>query len=256
MCFSSAMDLRLDGKVAIVTGGSRGIGKAIARAYAEAGAKVMITSRKAADLERAAAEIGAGVTWHAANAGDPDDAAACVRAAIDRLGGLDILVNNAATNPYAGPLIDADVPRFDKTVQVNLRAPLVWTQLAWRGAMKDRGGVVLNVASVGGFATSPILGLYNVTKAGLIHMTRQLAAELGPRVRVNALAPGLVKTDFSRVLWESGRGEQVAQVYPLKRLGEAEEIGAAALYLAAPQSSWITGQTLVLDGGGLIAFPR
>jgi NAD(P)-dependent dehydrogenase (short-subunit alcohol dehydrogenase family) len=250
------MDLRLDGRVAIVTGGSRGIGKGIARAYAEAGARVMITSRKAEDLERAAAEIGAGVAWHAANAGDPEAAAACVEATLERFGRLDVLVNNAATNPYAGPLIDVDLPRFDKTVQINLRAPLVWTQLAWRAAMKEHGGVVIHIASVGGLATSPLLGLYNVTKAGIIHMTRQLAAELGPKVRVNAIAPGLIRTDFSRVLWEGGAGERVAQAYPLKRLGEPEDVGAAALYLASDQGSWITGQTLALDGGGLIAFPR
>jgi NAD(P)-dependent dehydrogenase (short-subunit alcohol dehydrogenase family) len=250
------MDLRLDGKRALITGGSRGIGKGIAQAYAAAGAKVMITSRKAADLEQAAAEIGNGVIWSTANAGDPEQSAACVQAAVERLGGLDILVNNAATNPYAGPLIDADVARFDKTVQVNLRAPLVWTQLAWRAAMKQHGGVVLNIASVGGLSTSSLLGLYNVTKAGLIHMTKQLAAELGPKVRVNALAPGLIRTDFSKVLWEEGRGAQVAKVYPLGRLGETEDTSAAALFLASEQSSWITGQTLVLDGGGLIAFPR
>lgn len=250
------MDFRLDGKVALITGGSRGIGKGIAKAYADSGAQVMITSRKAADLEAAAAELGPNVSWFAANVGDPEQAEACVAATIERLGGLDVLVNNAATNPYAGPLIDADVARFDKTVQVNLRAPLVWTQLAWRRRMKQHGGVVIHIASVGGFDTSPLLGLYNVTKAGLIHMTRQLAAELGPKVRVNALAPGLIRTDFSKVLWESGRGEQVAKIYPLGRLGEVEDTGAAALFLACDQSSWITGQTLVLDGGGLIAFPR
>ena len=250
------MDLRLDGKTAVVTGGSRGIGKAIATAFAAAGAQVMITARKAETLQQTAMEIGAGVAWFAGHAGEPQSAEAGVRAALERFGRLDILVNNAGTNPYAGPLIDVDVPRFDKTVQVNLRGPLVWTQQAWRQWMKERGGVVINISSVGGFATNSLLGLYNVTKAALIHMTKQLAAELGPQVRVNAIAPGLIRTDFAKLLWEGGRGAQVAQMYPLKRLGEPEDVAAAAVYLAADNSSWITGHTIVLDGGGLVAFPR
>ena len=250
------MDLRLDGKTAIVTGGSRGIGKAIAKAFAAAGANVMITARKAETLQQTATEIGAGVAWFAGHAGEPDSADACVRATLERFGRIDILVNNAATNPYAGPLIDVDVPRFDKTVQVNLRGPLVWTQCAWRQWMKEHGGVVINISSVGGLATNSLLGLYNVTKAALIHMTKQLAAELGPKVRVNAIAPGLIRTDFAKVLWEGERGAQVAQVYPLKRLGEPEDVAAAAVYLAADSASWITGHTIVLDGGGIIAFPR
>jgi len=250
------MDLRLDGKTAIVTGGSRGIGKAIAAAFAAAGASVMITARKAATLQQTAAEIGPGVAWRAGHAGEPDDADACVRSTLERFGRLDILVNNAATNPYAGPLIDVDVPRFDKTVQVNLRGPLLWTQSAWRHWMQEHGGTVVNISSVGGLATNSLLGLYNVTKAALIHMTKQLAAELGPRVRVNAIAPGLIRTDFAKVLWEGGRDAQVAQMYPLKRLGEPEDVAAAAVYLAADSSSWMTGNTIVLDGGGLIAFPR
>jgi NAD(P)-dependent dehydrogenase (short-subunit alcohol dehydrogenase family) len=250
------MDLRLDGKTAIVTGGSRGIGKAIAAAFAAAGANVMITARKAETLQQTAAELGAGVAWIAGHGGEPEGAEASVRATLERFGRLDILVNNAATNPYAGPLIDVDVPRFDKTVQVNLRGPLVWTQAAWRHWMKEHGGVVINISSVGGLATGPLVGLYNVTKAALIHMTKQLAAELGPTVRVNAIAPGLIRTDFARVLWEGDRGAQVANGYPLKRLGEPGDVAAAAVYLAADSASWITGHTIVLDGGGLVAFPR
>jgi len=217
---------------------------------------VMITSRKRETLERTAAEIGGSVAWFAGNAGDPQDADACVRATLDRIGSVDIMVNNAATNPYAGPLIDVDLPRFDKTMQVNVRGPLVWTQCAWRQWMKEHGGVVINIASVGGLATGAALGVYNVTKAAVIHMTKQLAAELGPQVRVNAIAPGLIRTDFSTVLWQGGRGEQVAQAYPLKRLGEPEDIAGAALYLAADTGSWITGETLVLDGGGLVSTTR
>ena len=250
------MDVRLDGKAALITGGSRGIGKAIAVAFAASGARVMIAARKQDELEKVAAEIGGSTSWCTANAGDAEQAAACVEATIERFGALDILVNNAATNPYAGPLIDVDLPRFDKTVQVNLRGPLVWTQLAWRRWMKEHGGVVVNIASVGGLDTNALLGVYNITKAGLIDMTKQLAAELGPTVRVNAIAPGLIRTDFAKALWEGGRGEQVAKAYPLKRLGEPEDVAAAAVYLAADTASWITGHTIVLDGGGIIAFPR
>jgi len=248
------MNLRLDGKTAVVTGGSRGIGKAIAAAFVAAGAQVMIIARKAETLQQTATEIGA--AWFVAHAGEPEGAEAGVRAALERFGRLDILVNNAGTNPYAGPLINVDLPRFDKTVQVNLRGPLLWTQQAWQQWMKEHGGVVINISSVGGFVTASVLGLYNITKAALIHMTKQLAAELGPQVRVNAIAPGLIRTDFAKLLWEAGRGEQVAQVYPLKRLGEPEDVAAAAVYLAADSSSWITGHTIVLDGGGLVAFPR
>jgi len=248
------MDLRLDGKVALVTGGSRGIGKAIATTFAEAGARVMIVSRKAEALEEAAADIGHDCQWVVANTGDPDQARAAVEATIERLGGLDVLVNNAATNPYAGPMIDVDLPRWDKTIAVNVTAPLVWTQLAWKLAMAEHGGAVINISSVGGLSTNEIIGVYDLTKSALIHMTKQLGAELGPKVRVNAICPGLIKTDFARVLWEGERGAEVAQKYPLKRLGEPEDVAAAALYLAADSSSWITGQHLVLDGGGIVAF--
>jgi NAD(P)-dependent dehydrogenase (short-subunit alcohol dehydrogenase family) len=244
----------LDGKVAIVTGGSRGIGLGIARALAAAGAKVMITSRKAEACEAAAKEIGDLAIWEAGNIGRPEDAERVIGKTLTKLGRLDVLVNNAATNPYAGPTIDVDLPRWEKTLQVNLTAPLVWTQRAWRAAMKEGGGSVINISSVGGLATNAILGVYDVTKAALIHLTKQLAAEMGPRVRVNAIAPGLVRTDFARVLWEDGKGEQVAKAYPLQRLGEPEDVAAAAVYLAADTGRWITGQTLVLDGGGLIAF--
>lgn len=248
------MDLSLEGKVALVTGGSRGIGKEIAASYARAGAQVMIVSRKVDALEAAAGEIGHGCTYRAGNTGNPEDAASSIAATIEQFGRLDILVNNAATNPYAGPMIDVDLPRWEKTIQVNLTAPLVWIQEAWNQHMKENGGVIINISSVGGLMTSSILGVYDLTKSGLIHMTQQLGAELGPKVRVNAICPGLIKTDFARALWE-GEGEaRVSQSYPLKRLGETEDIANAALYLASDASSWITGQHLVLDGGGLVAF--
>jgi len=246
------VELRLDGKVALVTGGSKGIGRAIAHAYAAAGAKVMISSRKEDALRAAAADMPGTVEWFAANAGDPDDAAACVDATVRRLGGIDILVNNAATNPYMGPMIDIDVARADKTVQVNQRGVLVWTQLAWKAGMSDRGGAVINMASTGGLAVTPGIAYYSVTKAAVIHITRQLGFELAPKVRVNAIAPGLVKTDMARALWETSE-EAIARRTPLRRLGVPEDIANMALFLASDAASWITGQTFVVDGGAQLA---
>ncbi|MFN0092851.1 MAG: SDR family oxidoreductase [Acidimicrobiales bacterium] len=248
------MELRLDGKVALVTGGSKGIGKGIARSCADAGAQVVIVSRKAEQLEQAAAEIGGGCDWFPANVGEADQAEATIDAVLDRHGRLDVLVNNAAANPYAGPLIDADLGRWDKTFQVNIRAPFVWTQLAWRKWMQEHGGSVVMVSSVAGFRSDIQLGVYGVTKAALVKLTQQLAPELGPQVRVNCVAPGLIKTDFARILWEGERGKLVAERYPLKRLGEPEDVAAAALFFASDASSWITGQALILDGGGTLAF--
>jgi len=249
-----AVDLRLDGKVALVTGGSRGIGRAVAGRLAEAGASVMLSSRKAEALAEAAASmvgLGGEVAFHAANVGDDGAAARCVAATMERFGSLDVLVNNAATNPYFGPLMEIDAARADKTVRVNLEAALVWTQCAWRASMAERGGVVVNVSSVGGMSVEHGIGWYNVTKAALAHLTRQLAYELGPRVRVNALAPGLVQTDFARALWERA-GAAVAERLPLKRLGEPDDIARAALFLASEASSWMTGHVLVVDGGALV----
>lgn len=245
------MELSLAGKVALVTGASRGIGKAIAAAYAAAGASVLLSSRKLDALQAAASDIGGDVDVVAANAGDPEQAAAAVERCMERFGGLDILVNNAATNPYFGPTIDIDLDRYDKTWQVNHRGVLVWTQLAWKAAMAERGGCVVNIASVGGMAIEPGIGIYNGTKAAVIHLTRTLAAELAPSVRVNAIAPGLVKTDMARALWEPAEDRMAASM-PLARLGEPTDIAGAALYLASDLASWVTGHTLVVDGGALL----
>jgi NAD(P)-dependent dehydrogenase (short-subunit alcohol dehydrogenase family) len=173
-----------------------------------------------------------------------------VAATVERLGSVDILVNNAATNPYYGPMIDIDTSRADKTVRVNQSGYLEWVQAAWRAGMAEHGGAVLNLASVGGLSVEAGIGWYNVTKAAIIHLTSQLAGELGPKVRVNALAPGLVKTEFARALWEQGE-EAIARRLPLRRLGVADDIANAALFLCSDAASWITGHTLVIDGGAL-----
>ncbi|HUS61178.1 MAG TPA: SDR family oxidoreductase [Acidimicrobiales bacterium] len=245
------MEIRLDGKVALVTGASRGIGMAIAKRFVDAGARVMLSSRKQDALDEVAKAIGGETATFAANAGDPDQAQACIDATIDRLGGLDILVNNAATNPYMGPAVDIDLPRYDKTFQVNLRGPFVWTQAAWNSSMKERGGAILNIASIGGMTFGGGIGVYDNTKAALIHLTGHFAVELAPKVRVNGIAPGLVKTDFARALWEPDE-QAVGKLMPLERLGEPDDIGRAALFMCSDEASWITGHTLVVDGGGVL----
>jgi NAD(P)-dependent dehydrogenase (short-subunit alcohol dehydrogenase family) len=248
------VELRLDGKVALVTGASRGIGRAIAARFSQSGAKVMLSSRKPEALELAAADMtaaGGEVAWYAANAGDFDQAAECVQATMERFGAVDILVNNAAVNPYFGPIIDIEPSQVRKTVLVNQEALLRWTQLVWRASMQASGGAVLNISSIGGIAVEPGIGWYNVTKAAVAHLTRQMAGELGPGVRVNALAPGLVRTDFARTLWENA-GDAVARRLPLKRLGEPEDIANAALFLVSDAASWITGHVLVIDGGAMV----
>ncbi len=242
------MELRLDGKTALVTGGSAGIGKGIAKAFADAGANVMITSRKADKCEAALADIGGESDFIASHIGHLDQAERVIGGTIERFGSLDILVNNAATNPWAGPMVDCDVPRLDKTYEVNLRAPLQWTQTAWQMWMSEHGGSVINIASVGGHHTSGALGVYCMFKDALMHMTRQLAAEIGPKVRVNCIAPGLIRTDFARVLWDGPRGKMIADQLPMKRLGEPSDIGEAALFLSAG-ASWITGHIMDIDGG-------
>jgi NAD(P)-dependent dehydrogenase (short-subunit alcohol dehydrogenase family) len=244
------VEIRFDGKVALVTGSSRGIGLAIAAELATSGARVMLSSRKAEALEAAAAGIDGEVAWFAANAGEPEQAEACIAATMERFGAVDLLVNNAATNPYMGPTIDIDLPRLDKTIGVNWRAPLYWSHLAWHASMQANGGAILNVASIGGMSVESSIGAYNATKAALLHLTRTLAAELAPGVRVNAIAPGLVKTDMARALWEPNEAA-MAKVMPLARLGEPEDIARASAFLLSDAASWITGTTLVVDGGAL-----
>ena len=245
------MELRLDGKTALITGGSRGIGLQIGYRMAEAGANVVLTSRKEQGLAEAAATL-EGVPGQVAtvvsHVGRPEDADKAVSFAMERFGAVDILVNNAGTNPYFGPMIDITPELMRKTYEINQASILTFSQAAWHQSMKNNGGSILNIASIGGLGPEPGIGWYNVTKAAVIHTTTQLAYELAPSVRVNAIAPGLVKTDLARALWEN-REEQVAKHIPLRRLGEVDDIATMALFLSSDAASWITGQTIVIDGG-------
>lgn len=248
------MEVRVDGHVAIVTGATRGIGLATARMLLESGADgVTITSRRTENVEAAAdelAEAGFGpdrVLALAARADDDADAERTVTETLARFGRVDILVNNAGTNPSGGPILDVDMGAIDKTWQVNQRAPLVWSRYACKAWMEQNGGSIVNVASVGGLRPSPVIGAYNVSKAALIHLTHQLAFELAPEVRVNAVAPAIVKTKLSELLWQDE--EAAARTHPLNRLGVPEDVAAAITFLASDQASWITGVVLPVDGG-------
>ena len=241
------MEISLRGKTAIVTGASRGIGKAIAKSFVDAGAQVMLTSRKLDALQAAAKEMDGETEVFAANAGEIDQAQACIDATMKRFGKIDILVNNAATNPYYGQTLGVDSTRFDKTFQVNLKGPLFWSQAVWNASMQNNPGVILNIASVGGLRAEQGLGVYNLTKAAVIHLTSQLACELG-MTRVVGIAPGLVKTLFASVLIENV-GDKLASALPTKRLGEPQDIANLALFLCSDLASWITGETYVIDGG-------
>lgn len=243
------------GKAAVVTGGSRGIGLAIARGLRAAGADVAIVARKPEQLEVARHDLldspGSGqVLALTGNAGEADQAQACIDMVVGELGRVDVLVNNAATNPYMGRLIDIDYSRAEKTSRVNQFGMLGWTKHAHRVWMGEHGGTVVNIASVGGMIVDPGIGYYNATKAAILLMTRQMAYELGPQVRVNAVAPGVIKTDMARAVWEA-REAVLSKTLPLRRLGTVEDVAEAAMFLAGPRSSWITGQTLVIDGGAL-----
>jgi NAD(P)-dependent dehydrogenase (short-subunit alcohol dehydrogenase family) len=241
----------LKDRVAIVTGASRGIGLGIAAELVRHGAKVCLTARRPESLAEAVAELG-GPDVAIAVPGKADDAehqADTVARTIEAFGSLDMLVNNTGINPVYGPVIDTDPAAAAKILAVNVLAPLAWTRLVRDAWMGEHGGSIVNVASVaGGLRASPGIGLYGVSKAALIRLTVELAVELGPLIRVNAVAPAVVKTRFATALYE-GREEEVSAAYPLKRLGIPEDIAGIVAFLLSDQASWITGQTVVLDGG-------
>ena len=241
----------MSGKAALVTGSSRGIGLAIAKRVAEAGGEVLLVSRRPEGLEEAARSLEGlpgEVSWFAAHVGHAAEAEAAVAACLDRYGRLDGLVNNAATNPYFGPMLGISESQMTKTYEVNQASVIHWSKAAWDAWMGEHGGSILSVSSVGGLHPEPGIGWYNVTKAAVVHVTRQLASELGPDVRVNALAPGLVRTELARALWETGEASFASQL-PLGRIGEPEDVANAALFFLSDASSWVTGQVLAVDGG-------
>ncbi|NIH81020.1 SDR family oxidoreductase [Amycolatopsis viridis] len=237
-------------RVAIVTGASRGIGFGIARELVQRGARVCITARKPEPLADAVNELGGpGVAMAVAGkADDPAHQDEAIAKTLDAFGRLDILVNNTGINPVYGPLLDIDPEVAAKIFSVNVLAPLAWLRKARDAWLGEHGGAVVNVASVAGLRASPGIGMYGVSKAAVVRMTQELAVELGPKIRVNAVAPAVVKTQFATALYE-GREEEVSAAYPLKRLGVPEDIAGAVAFLLSDEAGWITGQTVVLDGG-------
>src|SRR5262249_31595356 len=247
--------ISLAGKVALVTGGGRGIGKAITRCLAEAGAGIVIASRKLENLQATAAEFAdlpGKVVPIACHVGRLDELEALVRETESRLGPTDVLVNNSATNIGQGPSLVVTDDMLDKMVEINVKSALRLVRLTVPKMIEGkRGGSVINIASIAGLQPQPGGLLYSFTKAGLIMMTRTWAREFGPnRLRVNAIASGLIQTDFSEFFWKDERYRaQVETTQPIRRIGQAHEIGHAALYLASDESSFVTGQVFVIDGG-------
>ncbi|WIM95859.1 SDR family oxidoreductase [Actinoplanes oblitus] len=233
-----------------MTGASRGIGFAIAQRFVAQGAKVAITGRDADALQAAVKELG-GSEVAIGVAGKGDDAGhrtAVVEAVTAKFGPVTTLINNIGINPAYGPLATLDLNAARKMAEVNLIGTLGWVQEALRGGLAENGGSVVNISSVSGVRPAPGIAFYGTTKAALIHLTEELAVELAPKIRVNAVAPAVVKTRFAAALFE-GREEQVTATYPLKRLGAPEDVAGTVAFLCSPDASWITGQTIVLDGG-------
>jgi NAD(P)-dependent dehydrogenase (short-subunit alcohol dehydrogenase family) len=247
---------RLDGRVALVTGGSRGIGRAVALALAQAGADVVVAARKAQDLDSVAEEVrslgrrGLAVPAHLARRTDIDR---LFESTLEAFGRLDVLVNNAATNPVFGPLADIEEDAWDRIMALNVKGYLLAAQRAARAMAPLRRGVIINMASTAGLRASPGLGAYSVSKAAVIMLTRVLGRELGPLgIRVNGIAPALIETRFSEALWKNPEIlDGYLKATPLGRAGQPEEVGGAVVYLCSDAASYVTGQTLLLDGGHL-----
>ncbi|WP_069816950.1 SDR family oxidoreductase [Streptomyces sp. TP-A0874] len=236
-------------RVALVTGASRGIGYGIAEALVARGDRVCITGRDQEALREAAERLGADrVIGVAGKAHDTDHQRAVVEQVMEAFGRVDYLVNNAGSNPVFGPMADLDLAAARKVFEINVFSALGFAQQTWRAWQKEHGGAIVNIASVAGVSASPFIGAYGMSKAAMVNMTLQLAHEFSPGVRVNALAPAVVKTRFAKALYE-GREEEAAASYPLGRLGAPEDVAGAAEFLLSERAGWITGQTLLIDGG-------
>ena len=249
--------ISLTGKVAIVTGGGRGIGKSITKRLAAAGAAVAIASRKIENLEQTAKEfesLPGKILPVACHVGRTDELEALVRTTSDKLGPVDILVNNSATNLGHGPALNVTDDMFDKMVEINVKSALRLIRLVAPGMIERQSGSIINIVSIAGLRPQPGGLLYSFTKAGLIMMTKNWAKDFGPHgVRVNAIAPGLIKTDFSEFFWkDEAVQERIASTQPIRRIGDPDEISFAALYLASDESSFMTGEVLVIDGGATL----
>lgn len=252
------------GKVVLITGGTRGIGFATAKEFADRGATVAITSRKEEAAHAAAKQLseitGSNVVGFGAHVADAEAADKTCAAIVAEFGGIDVLVNNAGTNPAFGPLARQSTEAMAKTFEVNTVAPIVWTSAALEHglgksqAVGEGTAAVVNVASIGALAVESGLGVYNASKAALLHVTRQYAYELAPRVRVNSVSPGIVRTKLSEALWKENE-QGVGAATPLGRIGEPQDVAYAIVFLASKQSEWLTGENLVLDGGQLIGNP-
>jgi dehydrogenase/reductase SDR family protein 4 len=245
----------LKDKIAIVTGASRGIGRAIAEVFVREGAKVVICGRKLETLEPVAREIGPAVTAYACHVGRADQIKALVDFTTKEFGRIDILVNNAATNVGQGPCLKLEEAQFDKMIELNLKSAFRLTQLTAPGMCERGSGSIINISSISGIRPQFEGLLYSMTKAALIMMTQSYALELGPKgVRVNAIAPGLIETVLSEYYWKDAeRLEERMQQQPIKHLGQPVEIAEVAALLASDRSSFVTGQTITVDGGRLLS---